>query len=179
MAMSYFVIGLMTVCAVAAVAVPYLRARDGSEPKDVQWRLRELLAAKDTMYATLKELDFDRVAGKLSEADFRQLESQYRDRAIEVLREIDRLKDRPEETLELDDDLAEALEREILALRTATRADSPSPDSPEDLEEGDEPPARKDEDAPPEPRFCSQCGVPVISTDYFCFSCGARLRRDG
>ncbi len=177
--MSYWVIGLMTVCAVAAVVVPYLRSREGSGPKDVQWRLKELLAAKDTIYATLKELDFDRVAGKLSEADFRQLESQYRDRAIEVLRDIDRLKDPAEGAPELDDDLAEALEREILVLRTATRAGLSSPDSPQDLEEGGDPPARKDKDAPPEPRFCSQCGVPVSSTNNFCSSCGARLRRDG
>ena len=71
--MSILVIGLMTVCALAAILVPYFRVDDGYETDDLQNRLVELQAAKDTIYRTLKELDFDRVAGKLSEADFRDL----------------------------------------------------------------------------------------------------------
>ena len=103
----------------------------------------------------MKELDFDRVAGKLSEEDFRQLEARYRARAIEVLKAIDTLKGEPPED---DEELAIAMEREILALRAKIEA-PPPPSQPE---------------APPEPS-CSGCGFPIRDTDNFCPHCGADL----
>ncbi|MFQ5914290.1 MAG: zinc-ribbon domain-containing protein [Nitrospinota bacterium] len=171
-------IGLMTAGALAAVLYPFLRREDAGKAEDTQWRLRELLAAKHTIYSTLKELDFDRVAGKLSEADFRQLEVQYRERAIRVLRELDELTEGRREGEDLDEDLSETLEREILALRKAARS---APGPMEEAERASEPaqPAhdvRDELDAPPEPRFCRNCGVPVSSTDNFCSSCGIPLR---
>lgn len=123
-----------------------------------------MLERKDVLYGALKELDFDRAAGKLSDPDFLRIEAQYRERAIGVLREIDALV----ETGDPEADLSEALEREILALRKAVRVEDPSPEAAETA-----PDARDD---PPEPRFCRNCGAPVSSTDKFCFSCGTPLR---
>ncbi|MFQ5692812.1 MAG: zinc-ribbon domain-containing protein [Nitrospinota bacterium] len=165
-------IGLMTAGALAAVVFPLLRRDGAREAEDAGFRLKELLEAKDTVYKTLKELDFDRLAGKLSEADFRQLETQYRERGIRILREIDELAGEKEGALDPDTALSDELEREILALRKAMQA------KPEREEEAETPdaPARDALDAPPEPLFCRKCGVPISSTDNFCFSCGAPLR---
>ncbi len=166
------IIGLMTACALAAVAYPYFRRETEQQGDETEWQLRELLAAKNTIYSTLKELDFDRLAGKLSEEDFRQLEAQYRERAILVLREIDELLEERERTENLDTALSETLEGEILALRKATE-EAPGPVG---AAEEASPPAGDALDNPPEPRFCANCGVPVSSTDKFCSSCGTPFR---
>jgi hypothetical protein len=148
----------MALGGLAAVLYPFTRPRERDESEETRLRLRELVAAKETLYATLKELDFDRVAGKLSEEDFRQLEARYRARAIEVLKAIDALKG---EARGEDEELAEALEREILGLRRKLQATPPpTPREPA-----------------PEPRFCPHCGGPVSSLDNFCSRCGAPLRR--
>ncbi|HJM41955.1 MAG: zinc-ribbon domain-containing protein [Nitrospinota bacterium] len=158
------VVGLMAVFAAAAVVLPFVLGESGRNADDAGSRLEELLEMKDVIYGALKELDFDRAAGKLSDPDFRRLEAQYRERAIGVLRGIDALV----ETGDPEADLSEALEREILALRKAVREEDPSPGAAETA-----PDARGD---PPEPRFCRDCGVPVSSTDNFCSSCGTVLR---
>ncbi len=153
--MTVLVIALMGLGGLAAVLYPLRRHYERDESGEARLQLRELVAKKETLYSTLKELDFDRVAGKLSEEDFRQLEARYRARAIEVLKAIDTLKG---EAPEDDEELAIAMEREILALRAKIEA-PPPPSQPE---------------APPEPS-CSGCGFPIRDTDNFCPHCGADL----
>ena len=156
----------MAVFAAAAVVLPFVRGESGENADDAESRLEELLERKDVIYGALKELDFDRAAGKLSDPDFLRLEAQYRERAIGVLREIDALVETGDPEADLSEaGLSEALEREILALRKAVRVEDPSPETAPD--------ARDD---PPEPRFCRDCGAPVSSTDKFCSSCGTPLR---
>jgi hypothetical protein len=160
------VVGLMAVFAAAAVVLPFVRGESGENADDAESHLEELLERKDVIYGALKELDFDRTAGKLSDPDFLRLEAQYRERAIGVLQEIDALVETRDSEADLSEaGLSEALEREILALRKAVRVEDPSPETAPD--------ARDD---PPEPRFCRDCGVPVNSTDKFCSSCGTPLR---
>lgn len=154
----------MAVFAAAAVVLPFVRGENGENADDAESRLEELLERKDVLYGALKELDFDRAGGKLSDPDFLRIEAQYRERAIGVLREIDALV----ETGDPEADLSEALEREILDLRKAVRVEDPSPEAAETASD-----ARDD---PPEPRFCCDCGAAVSSTDKFCFSCGTPLR---
>ena len=117
--MTVLVIALMGLGGLAAVLYPLRRHYERDESGEARLQLRELVATKETLYSTLKELDFDRVAGKLSEEDFRQLEARYRARAIEVLKAIDTLKGEPPED---DEELAIAMEREILALRAKIEA---------------------------------------------------------
>ncbi|MBI2881851.1 MAG: zinc-ribbon domain-containing protein [Candidatus Tectomicrobia bacterium] len=167
-----FIIGLMTAGALAAVIYPFMRKEGAPRAEETEWRLKELLAAKDNVYRTLKELDFDRLAGKLSEADFQQLEAQYRERAIQILRDIDALAGERGEARDFDGEFSEALEKEVLALRKAAQASREAAREPQ----APAPPVRDARDAPPEPRFCRSCGVPVSSTDNFCSSCGTPLR---
>jgi hypothetical protein len=50
---------------------------------------RELLRDKRILLKAIKELEFDHAMGKLSDADFRDLVTSYRARAVAVLRRLD------------------------------------------------------------------------------------------
>jgi hypothetical protein len=48
-------------------------------------------AARDAKYREIRELEMDHRTGKLSDADFRELDRQLRAEAVAILRELDRL----------------------------------------------------------------------------------------
>jgi hypothetical protein len=49
----------------------------------------DLLDRKETVYAAIKEIEFDYQMGKLSEEDFQQLRQQYKDEAVAILKQLD------------------------------------------------------------------------------------------
>ena len=49
----------------------------------------DLLDRKETVYAAIKEIEFDYQMGKLSEEDFQQLRQQYKDEAVSILKQLD------------------------------------------------------------------------------------------
>lgn len=51
--------------------------------------LRELYALRDVAYETLRDLEFDFHAGKISDADYRELTDKYRGEALDLVRRID------------------------------------------------------------------------------------------
>ncbi len=51
--------------------------------------LRELEDARDSLLQTIKDLEFDHEAGKLSSEDFKELNIIYRQKAVKVLKSID------------------------------------------------------------------------------------------
>jgi hypothetical protein len=53
--------------------------------------LSHLLVQKDVAYATLKDLDFDFKTGKLSEEDYQELKTRYRNEALNILEKIDNI----------------------------------------------------------------------------------------
>jgi hypothetical protein len=85
---------LMLAIALFVVAYPVFRRPDApSRPAGtpITQKLSELLARRDTTYATLKELDLDLELGKLAPSDYQALRSQYRAQAVVVLQELDSL----------------------------------------------------------------------------------------
>lgn len=52
-------------------------------------RKKELEREKQSLVKALKELDFDHQMGKVSEADWKEIGSLYRQRAVRVLRQLD------------------------------------------------------------------------------------------
>jgi hypothetical protein len=69
------------------------RARASGElaPGDSDER-RALESAKESKYTEIRDNETDYRTGKLSEQDFRALDRQLRAEAVEILRQIDRLK---------------------------------------------------------------------------------------
>lgn len=52
-------------------------------------RRAELLEEKETILRSLKDLEFERDAGKISDEDYRRLESEFRANARRVLKQLD------------------------------------------------------------------------------------------
>ena len=80
--------------AVLLVAWPFLREPvavddrlDAPSAGEARWL--ELLDERDRVLGALKELEFDHRTGKLSDDDYRQLVSGYRQRAASALRALD------------------------------------------------------------------------------------------
>ena len=84
---------LLTLATVALVASPFLvrAAAPLTDGPDLVAELRELYALKDVTYETLRDLEFDFHAGKISEADYRDLTERYTREAVRVVQRIEDL----------------------------------------------------------------------------------------
>jgi zinc-ribbon domain len=104
-----------------------------------------LLAEKQALLVALKDLEAERDSGKLSGDDYRELNEQYRQRARQVLRELDGM-------------LApHRMQAKALLASAGTLAE----------------PARVPEPAAAD--GCSSCGAANDPDAVFCKKCGARL----
>ena len=107
----------------------------------------------------LKEIEFDRETGKLSDEDYRFLKEKYTAQAIEALR--------AEEGEAASDDVETLIAHRVRALRSA--AASAPPGAPTCVTCGPRP--------EPDASFCSTCGS-RLSSAATCTSCGAALAVD-
>jgi len=81
---------LLVLAASAFITAPLLTGRaapltDGPDRLAV---LRELHALKDVTYETLRDLEFDHHAGKISDADYEELRERYRAEAVALVGRI-------------------------------------------------------------------------------------------
>jgi hypothetical protein len=86
--------GIVLVAATAAWLLTPLARGTGSPLTDGPDRieaLRELVALRDVTYETLRDLEFDFHAGKISDADYKELGERYRAEAVNILKRIDAL----------------------------------------------------------------------------------------
>jgi hypothetical protein len=107
----------------------------------------------------LKEIEFDRATGKLSDRDYEMLKARYAAEALAAL-EAEAVAARPEVT----GDPEELVAARRQQLRASRSSGSPAPKSC--LRCGPRP--------EPEARFCSRCGLSLEATG-FCTRCGAPL----
>ena len=128
---------LITALSFAFIAYPFFRSRLASSAADPAEndRLQELNSRKDTTYSMLKELEFDRQSGILTEEDYKDLEARYKGKAISILKDID--------SLAKDGDPEDAIEKEVMSMRRSSERFCPQ--CGERRQSGD--------------RFCSKCGT--------------------
>lgn len=82
---------LLSLSVSAFIVYPLLKARGGSKlDLDSNHRATDLEERKENIYAAIKEIEFDYQMGKLSEEDFNELRQQYKNDAVELLKEIDK-----------------------------------------------------------------------------------------
>jgi hypothetical protein len=128
-------------------------------PGRVRPRLAEPLDPEETpkgiALAALKEIEFDRETGKLSESDYQLLKTKYTSAAIEALRS---------ETAGGADDVEAMVAARVRVLRLA--ADSTLPGAPTCSSCGPRP--------EPDAVFCSECGRRLAAAGR-CTSCGAAI----
>jgi rubrerythrin len=79
------------VASLAYIAHPYFKKQTVS-PKSKKARsnrLSDLQAQRDTILASIKDLEFDREMGKVSDEDYAQMNTQFRRDAVGILQQID------------------------------------------------------------------------------------------
>jgi len=126
--------------------------------------------AKGVALLALKEIEFDRETGKLSDADYQYLKDKYTAEALDALR--------AEEGARALDDLEARIAHRVHALRSA--AATAPPGAPACPSCG----PRPETDAlycstcggrVPAPATCARCGAALSSDSRFCESCGGRV----
>ncbi|MBI4542720.1 MAG: zinc ribbon domain-containing protein [Gemmatimonadetes bacterium] len=142
---------LLALLAVAVVLDPILRGRAPApgpaprEPDEARGPQRKELAL-----AALKEIEFDRATGKLSDADYERMRSRYTEEALAAIR--------------VEDSAAAA----------AAARDGPLPGGSPTLDPVEALIASA-RTAAGGRRFCTECGAPLEGSGRFCVECGARL----
>ena len=105
----------------------------------------DLLAEKEGIYTALKEIEFDRDIGKISEEDYLALKRQYEEKAVTLLRSLDELSP-------LQQAVSKEIEREIAAFRQQTLSTSRF------CTQCGQPYRQED-------KFCAYCGHPIPTTN--------------
>ena len=73
------------------IAAPLLSGRADAVATAEEAELAELEAARDAKYAEIRDAELDYRTGKLSEADWRELDRRLRAEAVQVLHQLDEL----------------------------------------------------------------------------------------
>lgn len=103
----------------------FRRHTSTEEPNET---IEDLLAQRDNLYATIKDLEFDYLAGKLDAQDYQSLRSKYEAEAIEVLRQLD-ARNVTDPNLEGEGDPVEAeIERYLQRRRRSRGSEKPTQD---------------------------------------------------
>jgi hypothetical protein len=82
------VLAVVVVASLAAVVLPFFRAREPWDTPNKESELDRLLAEKQRVLRTLKDLDQERLAGLMSESDHAAGRETYLERAVELNRDI-------------------------------------------------------------------------------------------
>ena len=85
------VIAIVLPLAAWLIAAPLLSGRADAVATAEEAELAELEAARDAKYAEIRDAELDYRTGKLSEADWRELDRRLRGEAVRVLHELDEL----------------------------------------------------------------------------------------
>lgn len=109
--------------------------------------LDRLLNRKAVVYSNIKDLEFEYKMGRLSDADFRRLEAEYKNEAALILQRLDQLG--------VEKSIDEIIEKDIAARKSRLFPSSSS--------------------ASKASQRCPSCGAEVVVGKRFCADCGRRL----
>jgi hypothetical protein len=90
------VLAVILIAALAWFVSAPLRRRSGDDGPEAELedpRIADLEARKEVKYRQIRDAELDRAQGKLSEADWRRADAELRREAIEILRELDRVRE--------------------------------------------------------------------------------------
>ena len=140
--------GLVGVALQGALAGFFGTGRAAPEARGVR-ATDALEREKALVLRSIKELEFDRAMGKIAEADFTNISTRLRARAVALMQELDRAAAPPPQAPE----------------RATERAPKGTPPVAAPVAKPIAPAAA----------FCGQCGAPAAAEQRFCRACGAKL----
>lgn len=169
---------LVLAAAFAALAYPMYRTREQAVELNAS-TLDELLAERDGVYATLRDLELDRELGKLDTADYDALREKYMTRATRVLQELDALRgegETREASAEIEKEVA-ALRRGAIGGREAGEQGRTTKDERPRTNDGRRTGsiASANGEVKAAELQCGNCGRPYNAGDQFCARCGQAL----
>jgi hypothetical protein len=107
-------------------------------------RKRQLLETRESLYDSIKELDFDYRMGKVEEDDYKATRSRYQSQAVDLMKAIDQSNGRAESS-------EDKIEQEIAALRGSGSKKRGKKKSCSNC----------NSPVPANARFCPQCGQAI------------------
>ena len=133
-----------------------LVAKDLEPPPTIAGRTRAAIEREKTLVLrSIKELEFDYAMGKVAKADFDEMSTRLRHRAIGLMKQLDQGGGYKEQIArELDERLAAAAQ---------------SPQSPQGAQSPQSP------QSPQSAEMCAACGTGNDADAKFCKNCGAKL----
>jgi hypothetical protein len=138
----------------------------------IEHQVSSLLAERDRVLDSIRELDMDYSMGKITPEDYRSQRAVMLQRGAEILRQLDGLM--PEANLEVSESFpeAESVPQPAGLAQPSSLAVS-SRDFNYDLENLVS--ARRQYKSVKAAGFCHQCGNPIHQQDRFCSRCGATV----
>ncbi|MGH7779943.1 MAG: zinc-ribbon domain-containing protein [Candidatus Binataceae bacterium] len=119
----------------------------------------------------LRDLEFDREMGKLSDADYEALRVTLENRALAAMKSIETLQDKVESA---------RVAGAAAAAKPPLRAEAPRRPEPQRIAQGSVFGNLRPRAGPQRAvRFCPQCGTRMIADARFCAECGLALRPAG
>ena len=107
-------IGLISLAAVAFIIYPLLKRENSiTEKERVEDESGDSVLKKESVYASLKEVEFDYQTGKLSRQDYQGLRSDLESMALSLLKKADRAKEEKGRSRTIE----EEIEAEVLKVR--------------------------------------------------------------
>jgi len=172
--------------AIAVIVVVYI-----TQPLIVRTRVKtaapesprdKLLAERDALYTTIRDLDFDFQTGKLLEADYRVTRETYTARGVEILKELDAMNVGPQEARsKRQKAVADDIEAAVQA-RRKTKSQVAGRMAEEDGIEAAIRARRQTKISHQQSTIshqaCPSCGTLFDPADRFCGKCGAALTRE-
>jgi hypothetical protein len=162
----FLILGLLVLVALF-ISQPLMK-RNATMVTEVEHEYSALLAERDRILNTLRELDFDHALGKIPEGSYPSQRALLLQRGAVVLREIDEYHG---------DTGQEDIDTRLEAAIESLRADAKDPQDPrlddDELESliALRRRARKGRSS----GFCPQCGNALQQSDIFCPKCGTSL----
>lgn len=157
------------------ISRPFFEPLSKFVPKSVNSNIdhdySQLLAERDQIIESLRELEFDHAIGKIPDEDYSRYRVAMLEQGAKILSELDSLLDqsqsKPVEKEELDD----RLESMITTKKRGVILSSTTPDDELEVMIANRKRSRQTKSA----GFCSKCGNPVQTADKFCPKCGATI----
>jgi hypothetical protein len=151
------------------LAAPLIFDAPRRSVKEESGEISSLLAERDRVINSLRELDFDFRLGKIPDEDYPAQRAELLQKGADILRKLDSLQPQP-----IGDDEVEARIERAAAARRADAAVKTEPVSDDEIESmlATRRKARKSKSA----GFCPKCGKAVLVSDQFCPNCGKALK---